>query len=306
MAGFQLYVRRWLGTFSCGFILVICTPAVRAQDEDAVEVPAANEAANSLTPEQFRQWVDQTVMGAVDAGADAHGEAETILELKIEHLARTCAISEPQQKKLRLAGHGDIKRFFDKVAEAKDRFAQAKGDEQRMSNLQSEVQTLAGLRGKQMFADGSLYAKMASKILSAEQAAQLEVAARESRLFRHQAKIDLAVQNLDIAVGLTDRERRQLVELLRRQTRPARKATADFDTELVYVQTADLPERMVRRILRPDQWQAWSKLLPQLRLNQQPGVQDVVLEPKAEPTTHASPAAEVLPRNVFTGESPRE
>ena len=61
-----------------------------------------------FTDEQFEQWVFQQYGNALTARA----RLKESLELYTEDVDRACGLSDAQKQKLRLAGRGDIERFF--------------------------------------------------------------------------------------------------------------------------------------------------------------------------------------------------
>jgi hypothetical protein len=275
--------------------LAVAMQSARAQEEaEALAQPVPDQQA-SMTREQFHQWIDQVALGSEDGLPVARTDLETVLDLKIEYLERTCAITAMQKRKLQLAGRGDIKRFFDRVADHRQRYEEVKDSQQELGKLETEIQSLAKLRGKPMFEEGSIFKKTLSRLLSADQTARIEAAARQSRSFRHRAKVDLFVQSLDIVAGLSDRQRERLTELLLRETRPARNSFVDFDVEIVIAQTAELPESKIRPIFDRDQWHAVAPVLQALKQSYQETLHDVELAPDDEVRQHSSASADTLP-----------
>ena len=77
--------------------------------------------AAQFSPEQVDQWVFNRWGGA----AATRDRLEADLALRIDDLDRACAVTAVQMKKLKLAGMGDIKRYYDRVDELKQKFASA-------------------------------------------------------------------------------------------------------------------------------------------------------------------------------------
>jgi hypothetical protein len=295
MADFQRRRLRWLSVI-IAVGLAGTLPAARAQVADeAPEQPAPEPPQITMTPEQFQHWISEAALGSEDGSVDARTSLETILALKIEHLERACGISGSQKRKLQLAGRGDIKRFFDRVADQRRRYEQVKDNQQELGKLQTEIQQLASLRGKPMFEEGSIFGKTLLKLLTADQVVKIETAARQSRRFRHRAKVDLVVQSLDVVAGLSDEQRERLTRVLLRETRPARNSSVDFDVEIVFAQAGDLPESKIKAIFDQDQWRAVAPLLQTLKQSYQATLHDVALEPDNERRLHPSELAETSP-----------
>ena len=125
--------------------------------------------------------MDQWVFGRLGGSAGARSKLDSSLLVRIEDLERVCGITEAQKNKLRLAGRGDIKRFFDKVEALKRKFQQGQNDPN--TNIWQEIQPLQVELNTGLFGDDSLYAKTIRRTLSPEQAARFESLARERRAF---------------------------------------------------------------------------------------------------------------------------
>jgi hypothetical protein len=304
MIVFLRYSLRWIGLVVAAG-LSVGVPAECAQDEaDIPEVAPVEQAPPSMTKEQYVQWIDQTVLGSSEGSLEVRAQLETILALKIEYLDRACGITGSQKRKLELAGRGDVKRFFDAVDEHRQRYDAVKNRQQAFAKLQTEVQALANRRGKQLFDEASIFAKTLSKMLTAEQTARIDTAARRSRSFRHRAKVDLVVQSLDVLAGLRDEQRRRLTELLVRETRPARNSLADFDVEIVIAQAAQLPESKIRPVFDDDQWRSVAPVLQTLKQNYHELLHDVQLAGKDESGLDPSDRVEVPPAPADRDKSP--
>ena len=75
----------------------------------------------------------------------------------------------------------------------------------------------------------------------------------EKRLFRYRAKVELIVASLDQTVGFSDDQRRQLVELILRETELP-KRFGQYDYWLVMYQTGKIPESKLKTIFDDKQW----------------------------------------------------
>ena len=144
-------------------------------------------------------------------------------------MARTCGLSEIQKKKLVLAGRGDIKRFFDKVEEKRKKFDKVKTDQNKVGEIYQELMPLQVTLNSGLFTEDSFYAKTLKKVLSQEEEARYHKVVEEKRQFRYRAKVELVVAQLDQTVGFRDAQRRQLVELILRETQaPTRYGQYDY------------------------------------------------------------------------------
>jgi hypothetical protein len=238
-------------------------PAV-ARVQEAAEPPIAQPAPPG--PKISAATLDQWAFGQGGDAPAARTSLEKLLTLHVEHIERTCAISEAQKKKLELAGRGDIKRFFDDVDAQKRKLPLAQNDADAVNKLAEDLQNLRNTRMEGAFDEGSFFAKALPRILSPEQAARYRASLRESRAFVHRAQVALIVELFDMAAALRDEERQRLEKLLLQEVRPLKRSVpiaAGF--EVVAAQAVNLPEAKLRPVFSPEQWRAVNRLLNELK-----------------------------------------
>jgi hypothetical protein len=235
-------------------LLAWSTAAVRADDDDDDE-PAnpqpAGQQAFVLVPETFDQWV---FGGVVIHGGPNNNAAnqmdqrcQSLLDMRIDAIDRVCTLSEAQQKKLRLAASGDIKRFSDQYDQLKQKYLNTKQDPNNINQVFVALQPLQQAWQTGIFGDQSLFKKVIANTLQQQQLAdyQHEEAARNNS--RYLAKIKLAVISLDNLLGLTDAQRQEFEKLLA-ETPPPKKF-GQYDYYYVITQVARLPEEKLKSIL---------------------------------------------------------
>jgi hypothetical protein len=254
-----------------GFILIVtailslaCTSrATRAQDdvvvEDHEEAPV-NMVFNMGGVEQ----VEQLLYGRFGVGGAgmARNKLDSALALRIDDVGRICGLTEAQRKKLQLAGHGDIKRFFDRVEETKRKFQAVQNNQ--FHNIWQEIQPLQTELNSGLFGDDSFFAKTVKRTLNEEQAANFENVVRQRRLVRYQATVAWCVTQLDRSVGLSDEQRRRLVDLLVKESRPPRRFGQN-DYWFMMFQASKLPESKLKPIFDEVQWRILQHQLMQGR-----------------------------------------
>ncbi len=237
----------------------------RAQDDDedepddAVKLQQMNMRVNVWTDENFDQWVFN--------GRDIPGirnRLDSLLSLQIEDVERTCGLTEDQKKKLRLAGKGDVKHFFDRVAEKKRKFQLVKNDQNQIGQIFQEIQPLQLTLSSGPFDQGSMFHKTILKTLDPAQAAKYEKAVREKLQFRYKAKVELVVANLDEALGLRADQRKKLVTLFLDETRPPKKY-GQYDYYIMMLQASRLPEAKLKPIFEDAQWKAMTRQMTQVQ-----------------------------------------
>ncbi len=242
--------------------------SARAQDDGEEGEEAPNPApvvrmpAFVINDAQFDQWVYGN-MGLANAGA-ARGRLDSLLTLNVEDLERTCGLTPVQKKKLLLAGRGDIKRFFDRIEEMRERFTKGQNDQNQFARLWQEVQPLRNAYHAGFFGEESIYAKTLRATLTPEQVAKHEEVVRDRTLYRYWARVDLAMELLNNQVGFTDDQRRQLVKLLREETKPPRRL-GEQDYYVVLYQLSRIPEGKIKPVFEDVQWRFLERQLEQGR-----------------------------------------
>ncbi len=263
----------------------------RAQDDDE---PAENENAqqvNNLRMAVIEQvpnleQMDQWVFGRYGGSGGARNKLDSSLLVRIQDLERECGLTEAQKQKLRLAGRGDIKRFFDRVQALKRKFQQGQNDPN--TNIWQEIQPLQVELNTGLFGDDSLYAKTIRRTLSPDQAARFESVSRERKSFRFRATADWFVVHLDKGLGLTDDQRQRFVELLVNEAQPPRKF-GPGDYWYLLLQTARLPEPKLKPIFDAPQWRLLSRQFAQARGMEQWLKTNGVLGDDEKEREHAAP-----------------
>ena len=128
---------RWL--VAVGVALACHPGGARVQAQQKKADPAAGVwQLQPATDDLLDQWVFQRDRDA--AGARKRLDAQ--LALQVEAIDRACALTDAQKQKLRLAGRGDIRRFFDRYEAVKQRFQLMRPDAQKLDELQPDIRPL--------------------------------------------------------------------------------------------------------------------------------------------------------------------
>jgi hypothetical protein len=234
-------------------------------DVDDVKADAPDPQPNGRAVNEDN--IDQYVFsngGFNTAPASARDQAGTRLKLVVEDVGRACRLSEAQKEKLRLAGRGDIKRFFDQVEELKRKYRGLANPEVNFQEIYRAAQPLGLAFQGGLFGDGSLFLGTLRKTLEASQVVEYERVLRERRLFRHRTSIDNVITRFDRLLGLTEDQRSRFREILVTATRPS-KIVNPYDYYLILIQASKLPEDRLRPIFDDAQWRALGQQLDQVR-----------------------------------------
>jgi hypothetical protein len=111
---------------------------------------------------------ERTLFGTSAGSKEERARLEGILTRKIEDAERNFKISPEQKKKLRLAGHGDISRFLDRVARENRRFEATRFDVAQCQNLLFHLFPLQNDFLEGPFQADSLFQKILGKVVEAD------------------------------------------------------------------------------------------------------------------------------------------
>jgi len=226
-------------------------------DDGEAEVVAPVEQVFFVDDANFDQWI----FGGDRNPGQGRSKLEAMLKAQIQMVDRDYGLTEAQKKKLELAGHGDAKRFFDRVRITRTAFDAVRSDRQKFSDFhRKEVQPLQQAYQSGIFGDGSFFAKSLTKTLDASQAAHYQSAARERTNYRLKAKLRLALASIDGNVGLTADQRKRLWKLIEEEVRLPKRFgdLGELDYSIVTIQLARLPESKLRPIFSTGQWRLLS------------------------------------------------
>jgi len=189
---------------------------------------------------------------------------DSILRSRVEVLAKSYRLSEPQKKKLLVAGQGDIKRYFDSVEETWVKLDLAANDPIKTRETLTEIERLGRVYNSGMFKSGSIFAKTLSKTLSDEQTAKYKKEIQERHQHRFRATLSWVAGTLEQTMKLTANQRRRLEKLLIEETR-APEAFGSYDYYGLIFQAAKIPEAKLKPIFDDDQWQALTRQFQEVR-----------------------------------------
>jgi hypothetical protein len=205
----------------------------------------------------YRRYFDRMVFVGLQGEDDARQQIEAVVAKQVDHLERACGLTDSQKKKLHAAGQGDIKRFFDGIAEARKVVHPADDprilDRNLVLKIRAAAAPLVKERAALLAGEGPIFTKATRHTLTPEQLARFDKDARDRLVFRHRAAVRWAAVMLARSLGLTDDQRRRLESVLLEQTRPPLKfGTSDY--MIVMCQAARIPEARIRPIFDDLQW----------------------------------------------------
>jgi hypothetical protein len=298
MISFDRVIRPLLSLVAFLIALAGC-PAAFGQDDDVIDdaieppqavMPAVVVRQAQFNPEQIDQWVFSRWGGA----AATRARLDANLGLRIDDLDRACSITEVQKKKLKLAGLGDIKRYYDRVEDLKRKYATSAKQGNFNNNIWQEMQPLQIELNNGVFDDDSIFVKTVKNTLSGDQVRRYEDLMRRRADERRRATVLLFVVQVDKALGLSEIERGRLVELLEETPPPGKYGQADY-WYLMYQMTR-LPESKIKAILDEPQWRILSRQFMQAR-GMAPWLKTSGLLAQDDPQPAGAPRVEVRMQN---------
>jgi hypothetical protein len=212
------------------------------------------------TDEQFEQWVFQQYGNS----ATARTKLKDSLELYTEDVDQTCGLSEEQKRKLRLAGQGDIERFFRKYRKIKEHFQTIRNDAQKVNEIWQQISPLQTEMTTGLFHQDSLLQKCLVNTINRKQFLDYMKVGEERRRFHHESNIAVILTMLDQASPVTAMQRKQLADLLRLETKPPRKS-GQYDYYAMMHQASKIDDKKYQAILDDIQWQVFNNQLAQMR-----------------------------------------
>jgi hypothetical protein len=221
----------------------------RAQDD-------AQGTIKAMTGKELRRALNERQRFlTINATAPTRDALEKRLANRIHELHDVCHLTEPQVKKLHLAGRGDIKRYTDRLDSLVKRTTE--NDSGADSTLGLEIQDLEKTRDR-LFDDGSLFSKTVVKTLSQDQLDRIDAVDRHTTTRLYRDAVTQATRGLTGLANLSTKQTEELANLILAETRPPRRF-GQSDYALVMFQASRLPESKLKPIFLEAQW----KLLKQ-------------------------------------------
>jgi hypothetical protein len=152
--------------------IVMPAPPALADDDDEQKpvqpVMRFNLNTAVVERENFDRW-----LFADGRSESAHWrDLEDILQTKVDVVGQEHKLTDPQRAKLRLAGRGDIKRFFDQVESRRIDFEVDRHSFRTGHAALLRLEPLSHIYQEGAFGDGSLFAKTLRKIDDDQKAAR--------------------------------------------------------------------------------------------------------------------------------------
>jgi hypothetical protein len=231
-------------------------PAVLRQRQLELRLKMQAEANRQAYLRRF----DQLAFGGGLTEDSLRLPVESIMAKQLDHIERASGLTEAQKRKLHAAGQGDLKRFLDRVSEAR-RGLRANDDPRALIlEIRKSAQSFTEDRTSLLAAKGPIFTRAFAHTLTDDQRAAFEKDGRDRRAFRHRADVRWTAVLLARSLGLLDDQRRRLEAVLLKGTRPPLKFDT-LDYTLVMYQASRIPEDEIRPIFDDLQWRVMTQEL---------------------------------------------
>ena len=212
-----------------------------------------NDPGFEMAESNFDQWI----FGGQYAD-QGRKKVESVLTLKIDAIDHVCGLREDQKSKLHLAGQGDIKRFYDDVQVARDKFMKVRRNRNAINNIFQEIQPLQARVNAGLFGEASFFQKVLNRTLDDEQSAKFEESEMQRWQFRHDAGLSLVIAMMERTVPLRAGQRERFIAVLKEETKPV-KVTGQYGYYVALYQMAQVPEQKLQPIFDDAQWKVIQK-----------------------------------------------
>ncbi len=231
-----------------------------AQVMRAVQQPAIQPA---ISMEQFDMWIFQ---GMPDRGKGAREALESQIDLEILRISQTIPLDEAQTSHLKLAGQGDVKRFFDRVEKARRQFL-AMQDRLERNNLNEAYQLAAPLQQELtvgLFGPKSLLQKTIASTLNEQQLEAWELEQERTGRLRAERAVKVFIAQMQRQVPMTSAQRAALSELLAAKVKSVR--THDqYTNYLIQYHLSVVPRETYEAVFDKNQMKAIDRSIQQGR-----------------------------------------
>lgn len=212
----------------------------------------------------FRVEEQQLISWAFEQNSLAEARQRSHDTLK-GHLAFAGAIgtlTPGQQRRLELAGHGDIERFF---AQAETVISsQPKGDvpQEQYNEIWNALQPVRNRYTGGLHARGSLFEKTLQASLNPQQRQAYEGLQSARRRRAYQALVAAGVADLEKRLPLTAQQRTRLIELLMEHTTPPTVQLQDYTQfRIVLYKMSKIPEAELKPSFPELEWKMLSAMM---------------------------------------------
>ncbi len=231
------------------FDVVVPAPAERQiifLDQQVDRIAFGRGEVIAINGRQVIQLDDQTA-----SESDARKRWNSVLASQVQAMDRLYSLSEPQKKKLLLAGKGDIHQHFSRLAEIRSKVTAGPLQREQFAALMKELQPIQNVTRDNLFDDNSLFQKTLRTMLTEEQRRRF----RSIELEQQRRILESVMQDWDLAADrfkLWGEPRKKFIELLVPRLHISPSAGA-YSHPIVFLEAWRIREQ-VRPLMTADEW----------------------------------------------------
>lgn len=201
--------------------------------------------------------------------------ARILGEKRLERIAASCDLTDPQRRKLRLAMESDIRRFAAVVDATRAKYAGVRVNlndqegQKKWHQFQQDVQECRQFL-RRLFDSGSLFAAALPATLDPAQVAGIDAEIKARRSFRWRTMVVSTLSKMDDMLGLTQAQHDLLAEALLRNEPALRldelspeQENAHLQLNLVYMVLSGVDQGRIQKATSERQWRTLALLMNQ-------------------------------------------
>lgn len=214
--------------------------------------PLARAQPVAIGMDQFDSWMFNRLKNETAARAAFRDR----IDLEVEQLANSADLDDRQVAKIRLAGKGDIKRFFDDVNQARRKFlAMGNLHQNQVNEAYQLAMPLAQRIGRGLFDKDSLLKKVANTTPNPQQTARLRERAEHRQKRQREIAINSYVAMLGRSIPLTSDQRGRLTEHIAESV-VMDDPGAPYASQLIAYRLSQGQTKKLQEIFDDNQWKA--------------------------------------------------
>ena len=201
--------------------------------------------------------------------------ARSLGEKRLERIAASCELTDPQRRKLRLAMESDIRRFAAAVDATRAKYAGTRVNlndpegQKKWHQFQQDVQECRQLL-RRLFDPGSLFAAVLPSTLDPAQVEGIDAEIRARRSFRWRTMVVSTLSKMDDMLGMTQAQHELLAAALLANEPPLRideltpeQENAHLQLNLVYMVLSGVDPVPFQKAMSERQWRTLALLMNQ-------------------------------------------
>lgn len=223
--------------------------------------PEAGAQERLIGLDQFNGWIFSRMQNEQKARDTFYSR----IDLEIERLDLVASLTDDEKAKIRLAGKGDVKRFFDDVREARREFLELGNvNQNQMNEAYQLASALAQRINSGLFDNNSLLKKVAATAPDPEHAQRIRKRNQRRRKLQTEFAIKAYVAILGRTIPFTSDQRDQLVVLIGKNVDLAHP-NGPYVTQLISYRLSELPDGELQELFDENQWNAFKNTLAQAK-----------------------------------------